>query len=269
LVPAIRRADVNTALSLIERADAAVVRDALIQNDLSRLQAIAERAAEDAMVAARQADAPRLAAAEHQTGLTRRSAATVLARQGERPRAIRALLDATDAFNRAAATSSRAAADASLRQPADDPSPPRPTSASDQVVVAPEPPSQEESRPPAAKNDTPAPPPVSVRTPVDETPAIRAVLDQYVRGFSTLDVALVRRAWPSAPAGLNFDNVNAQTVTLQNMQISIAPGEDTATVTCIRSHTSQMKAGRPVNDRRTTTFSMSKRGGSWVISSVR
>jgi hypothetical protein len=130
--------------------------------------------------------------------------------------------------------------------------------------------------PSTAAPSTIAPPatPVSTVAPprVDDTSAVRGVLDRYAAAYSDLDADAAHQVWPGVDRSTlarAFDGLASQRVTLGNCRINVT-GE-TARATCSGSTTWAPKVGdtSPRTDRRNWSFDLARAAGDWRIRSAR
>ena len=156
-------------------------------------------------------------------------------------------------------------------------SPPQPSPAPPASAPVPTPPPvaaakpEPAAAPPAATTANPAPAAASVRPPVDpvvaDTAAIREALALYVAGYERLDVAAIKRVFPSAPANLDLSNIRSYSLTLDNVQVELQG--DRATVTAVRRIKVQMKSGGTQQPTVPTEFNLRRGAGGWTIERVR
>jgi predicted Ser/Thr protein kinase len=105
-------------------------------------------------------------------------------------------------------------------------------------------------------------------TPAQEEAAIRAVLEQYRQAFNRLDVDAVLRVHPSAPGPAlrkSFAGFESQTLTFNNLVVSLDPGGTTASATTNVVHEFQFRAGGRNTRNLRAAFTLRKNGNTWII----
>jgi eukaryotic-like serine/threonine-protein kinase len=111
------------------------------------------------------------------------------------------------------------------------------------------------------------PPPVAP----DETPAIRAAVQQYATAFQQRDADALRKIWPSLGGAeyerfkQSFSMAGAIRMSLSNENIVVAADHATATVTADVNQDYTPKGGRPMKSADHTVFYLVKQGNAWVI----
>ncbi len=126
--------------------------------------------------------------------------------------------------------------------------------------VSPAEPKAEAGRTPAA------PPPAAPPAPVDDDAAIRRTLEAYADAMSRLDVAGVRRVFPSAPARelrSSFDQMKSQSVEVREVKIRRNGSNATVAASLRQSFTPKVGSGQTVSV--TAEFDMQRNDGIWII----
>jgi ketosteroid isomerase-like protein len=212
-----------------------------------------------------------------------------LERAGRSDEAIRSLWLAADLFAKATeeATRRSAARDVSPASP--------PPAAPPPVVESKPPPEQSEPTPPPVSTpppqapaprpvappapaqvapESPAPvrsaPPVIPPTPVNEEPAIAAVLQAYADAYSGRDAAAVRRVYPTVnEQALRqfFSESKSYQVQIQDRQISVSGTE--ATVSCTWASVFEGEVGGRQRRAQKVVLGLKKSDGRWFIVSRR
>jgi ketosteroid isomerase-like protein len=100
---------------------------------------------------------------------------------------------------------------------------------------------------------------------VQDRAAVDGVLRQWVDAYQRLDVAAIRRVWPTAPT-ISFEGVKTYQLQLVNQQVSL--NGDTARVTCVRQIAVQMAAGRSQSTSPRTVISLQRTPAGWIITGV-
>jgi hypothetical protein len=121
---------------------------------------------------------------------------------------------------------------------------------------------------PAPVNSTLAPPPV-----VDDSEAVRDVLQQYRSAYERLDADAAQAVWPRVDRGAlarAFDGLQAQSVTFQSCDIQVAgDGRGSATCRGTTEYVPKVGGGAPRSEPRTWRFALRKVGPDWKIESAR
>ena len=264
---AMGRNNFEQAARVILDAPAAARSDATIAADADRIVTATRQRASTAQAQAQKLPAA-LASADYRAAETKRLEAADLERKGQLPEAAREYLTAASGYARALTAKPAAV---TSTQPTNPPVVPAPTTTTTTTPANPPPPvtSPVVEEPKPAPAPPPAPPPVKapVDTTATDTAAIKETLAQFVAGYEKLDVAAIRRVYPSAPATLTFNNVRSYSLTLDAPQISISG--DRATVRTVRRLRVQMRAGAPQQQSLPTEFSLRRAGGGWVVDSIK
>lgn len=210
---------------------------------------------------AEEANAQTLATRPYQDGAVLETEAKELARIG---RTSDALLRAMAADARFRVAESEARAEAAARErgrPADAP-PERPRPAEAPAVETANLRPVEPARPAVAS--------AAETTAVEQT--IRGVIDQYVSGLESRNLAALKRIWPSLGGNqekaLRNEFAHARTVraVFRNPRITI--DGDTTTVTGLRDYRLETQDGQSLFTTTTTTITLRQLAGEWLIQQV-
>lgn len=210
---------------------------------------------------AEEANAQTLATRPYQDGAVLETEAKELARIG---RTSDALLRAMAADARFRVAESEARAEAAARErgrPADAP-PERPRPAEAPAVETANLRPVEPARPAVAS--------AAETTAVEQT--IRGVIDQYVSGLESRNLAALKRIWPSLGGNqekaLRTEFAHARTVraVFRNPRITI--DGDTTTVTGLRDYRLETQDGQSLFTTTTTTITLRQLAGEWLIQQV-
>jgi hypothetical protein len=115
-----------------------------------------------------------------------------------------------------------------------------------------------------------APPPAP-----DERPAIRAVLDEYLRSVQTKDENALRAAWPQIPSSemdkwkTDFQNTKEIRIQPLNQPNYDITGNSARVDWRLQTEKSYPSTPTPYMGERNTRFNLRKDNGRWVIQSVR
>ena len=179
----------------------------------------------------------------------------------------------------AAAVEARRAAEAAARRTAELDERARLAAAAAQQA-APPPPVEHREPPPVREQPAPAEPQQSVRLPspppppepVDESPAVLAVLDAYASAHQALDVEALQRVWPSLGgsqlAALRSSFAGAREIEVEITGCRVRAEDSDGRATCRVRQAYRPRHGSRQVDERQVTFQLRKIEGRWVIESL-
>lgn len=125
----------------------------------------------------------------------------------------------------------------------------------------------------AALEKKPTPPPTVTPTPaVSEEPRVRSAIQRYIQASESLDADAYIAIFPSADRRRiesGFASLRAQTLSLDIRSVEISSDGQSATVRATETRVATPRAGSEQRVGGERTFTLSRRGANWVISTIR